>query len=297
MRNIGVVILYYRNWPTVMRTVASVNHQSLRPVAVLVVDNASGDGAARQMIEAGVTVLSMPSNLGYAGGMRAGIDELRRRHSLDAVLLLTHEVCLYEDTLELLATELEVPRTALIGPLLALPERPNATYTLGGDLDPATGFPVHRFVGQPTESLTRIPVQQVDWLDGCALLVNLAAWDHTGGFNDSFFMYCEDAEFGVRCRREGYRVVCVPTAKALAAPAATVSEYIFVRSGVRFLYLTGRRRAALVLAVRAIAGAVRDVALNRSPAGARSRIFGAVHAVTGHFSPGLMSVKRDVVGA
>lgn len=297
MRSIGVVVLYYRNWPTVMRTVASVKRQSLTPVSVLVVDNASGDGAARQMVEGGVTVLSMPSNLGYAGGMRAGIDELRRWYSLDAVLLLTHEVMLYEDTLELLAAELEIPQTALVGPIIALPEQPDVVYTLGGQVDQDTGSPIHRFAGRTMASLTHLPPQQVDWLDGCALLVNLEAWDNTGGFNDSFFMYCEDAEFGLRCRREGYRVTCVPTATALAAPAATVSEYIFVRSGVRFLFLTGRRRAALSLAFRAIAGSVRDIALNRARPAARARIFGAVHALTGHFSSRRMSVKRNVVGA
>lgn len=292
---IGVVILYYRNWPVVTRTLASVTRQSLQPVAVLVVDNASGDQAAQQLVADGVTVLSMPRNLGYAGGMRAGIDAMRSRHQLDAVLLLTHEVQLDDDALEQLVAELAVPGTAMVGPALALPERPDIVYTLGGLIDPVSGFPVHRFAGRPIAAFAAGPAQQVDWLDGCALLVDTDAWDRTGGFDDGFFMYCEDAEFGVRCTRLGYRVTCVPGATALAAPADTVSEYIFVRSGVRFLARTGRRRAALDLATHAIAGAARDVVLGRGRAGARARILGAVHAYTGQFWPRLLTVKRDVV--
>lgn len=258
---------------------------------LIVVDNASHDGAADLLRADGVEVVQTSENLGYARGMRYGVDFLRRRCHVDAILLLTHETELAPDALGLLVQQLATPGTAVVGPLLTLRGDPDRVYTCGGAVDNGSGLPVHRLARTSVVSVTSSPFVTT-WLDGAALLVDIAAWDRTGGLDGTFFLYLEDAEFGVRCRNLGYRVVCVPEARASVAYADSVSQYVAVRSGVRFLLRTGHRARAVTLAGRVVGGAVREVLQGGGPVAATARVVGAVHAFTGNFSPRWLGPRR-----
>ncbi len=54
---------------------------------------------------------------------------------------------------------------------------------------------------------------EVDWLSGCALMFSKNTWMRLGGFEEKFFIYWEDADFCMRAKEKGRRVVIVPDAK------------------------------------------------------------------------------------
>ena len=81
-----------------------------------------------------------------------------------------------------------------------------------------------------------------DWVSGACMLVRRAAVNAVGGFDEQYFMYWEDADFCRRVRRQGGRVVFLPTTlvrheiagSSSFAPARNV--WSFHRSALR-LYL------------------------------------------------------------
>jgi hypothetical protein len=51
----------------------------------------------------------------------------------------------------------------------------------------------------------------VDWVSGAALIARKALVENIGLINESFFMYAEDLEWGLRARKKGWLVAYVPS--------------------------------------------------------------------------------------
>lgn len=72
-------------------------------------------------------------------------------------------------------------------------------------------FPKNRFVR--SYLMTDSPhdsIMDVDWLSGSALMVRREMLDGVGGFDERFFMYCEDVDLCKRAHDAGWRVVYYP---------------------------------------------------------------------------------------
>lgn len=54
--------------------------------------------------------------------------------------------------------------------------------------------------------------QQPDWFAGMFLLVSRGAFVAVGGFDERFFLYCEDMDFNIRLRLRGFAMVQCETA-------------------------------------------------------------------------------------
>jgi len=50
------------------------------------------------------------------------------------------------------------------------------------------------------------------WASGCCLMIGRAVYERIGGFDPSFFMYCEDVDFSWRARNAGFAVKICPRA-------------------------------------------------------------------------------------
>lgn len=52
--------------------------------------------------------------------------------------------------------------------------------------------------------------RDVDWVSGCAMVLRKKFLDEVGGFDERFFMYCEDVDLGYRAHQSGWRVTYFP---------------------------------------------------------------------------------------
>ncbi|MGV3625461.1 MAG: glycosyltransferase, partial [Archangium sp.] len=53
---------------------------------------------------------------------------------------------------------------------------------------------------------------QTPWCSGCALLITRSLFERIGGFDDNFFMYCEDVDYSWRARAAGFQIAIAPKA-------------------------------------------------------------------------------------
>jgi N-acetylglucosaminyl-diphospho-decaprenol L-rhamnosyltransferase len=220
----AAVVLYYRLGESVADTVAALMAQSHPPQEVVVVDNASGDGvlhrlASERRIDPSVRVLQLDENHGYSGGMNRGIAALRV--ATTNVLLLTHEVLLEPSTLEQLSA-LSAGAVA-VGPTLELPG--GGVWSSGGYLT-RTGRPRHHV------DIIDGASRAVAWLDGACVLANRKSLDRIGGLDESFFLYWEDVDLGMRLNAVG-QVLCASTARAQQA-TGTAPIYFESRNRLRY---------------------------------------------------------------
>src|SRR2546422_10295838 len=56
-------------------------------------------------------------------------------------------------------------------------------------------------------------VEATGYLTGCCLLARREAWEKVGPLDERYHIYAEDADWSLRARAAGYRLLFVPTAR------------------------------------------------------------------------------------
>ena len=193
---VAVVVLHYRNWPGIRRTLDAVLEQGVDPTEVTIVDNASGDGSVREIEAnyASMNRIELDANGGYAAGMNQGLRACAS--SYDAALLLTHDCVLGEGALELLKSRLRSDeRLGAVGPLLAWRSAPDRVFSGGGTLLAPAYDPDHLWWRDEVSLHADEPPREVQWLDGACVLLRTAVFESLGGFDEGYFLYFEEVDY------------------------------------------------------------------------------------------------------
>jgi GT2 family glycosyltransferase len=231
MARVSAVVLAYLAEPFLRRSVEALLASEKVDVDVVLVDN----GCTTDDVEAlrglrGVTVLTPPTNLGFAGGCNLGV-----AHSTgDYVALINQDLVVEPGTLARLVDELAQPEVGVAAGTVFLADDP-------GRLN-SNGNPVHvlgiSWVGGLGEADTRTASTPTAGAMGACLVTRRGHWDRLGGLYEPYFANHEDADFSIRTWRLGLRVVSVPDARA-------VHNYEFSRTPSKF-YLVERNRLIFV---------------------------------------------------
>ena len=181
---------------------------------VLVVDNASTDGspAAVAAEYPWAELLALPENRRFAGGNNMGLARALEQGA-DAVMLLNNDVQadpgLYE---KLLAALDESPGAGAAAPLIYHAAPTNLIWYAGGRCRPALAHTSHRGIRERDRGQYR-SVEDTGYLTGCCLLATAEAWKKVGPLDERYFIYAEDADWSLRARAAGFRLLFVPTAR------------------------------------------------------------------------------------
>jgi len=217
MRTLAVVVL---NWNgladtrALLPTLARCRVPADWRMRVLVVDNGSSDGSAaalaREFPE--VELLALPGNRRFAGGCNAGAARALEQGA-DALMLLNNDTEADPGLVEKLLLALEQdPRAGAAAPLICFREPLDRIWYAGGRCVPALGLAAHRGLRQRDRGQYR-SVEATGYLTGCCLLATRAAWERVGPLDERYFIYAEDADWCLRARAAGLRLLFVPTAR------------------------------------------------------------------------------------
>lgn len=227
----AAVILYFRRGPAVWETVNKIADQDPAPSEIILVDNNSEDGYLTQELARrhGVTLVSLPENRGYAGGMNSGLDVSAES---EWVLLSTHDSQLPPLAVRhFLDTADSSPRCSALGPVI---EVDGETWSTGGTL--TSRGPRHE---------TNVPSKPtpVDWLDGCCVFTRRSALTKVGGIDERYFLYWEDVDLGTALKKVG-PVLVVPAVRVSQETAFTP---IYFSARNEILYWRKHERYALAI--------------------------------------------------
>jgi hypothetical protein len=178
---------------------------------IMVVDNGSTDDSAAAIKEKfpQARLIARETN----GGFGAANNEAMRLAKGRFFLLLNSDA--FPETTAvaaLLAFIQEYPRVGVVGPRLS-----NADGSLQVSCHP---FPTPLFAWRENLWLTRgysrwahDRVRRVDFVIGACLLVRRETYEEVGGFDETFFMYSEEADWQRRMQDAGWERVFVPEAR------------------------------------------------------------------------------------
>lgn len=224
--DVEIVVVAYGAPELVRNALAPV-----RGLAVTVVDNSSMPEIARIAHEEGAAYWDPGSNLGFGAGVNFALAH-RRLPGAD-VLLLNPDAVVAPETIGRLHEALHgEPGIAAVGPA--------QVYADGSHQQVTWPYPrPSQFVADAVK-LGRLVKTEPRYVIGSVLLINAAALAVVGGFDESFFLYAEEADWQYRAHQAGWRNVAVEDVTAMHVGAGTSTDLdrreVFLQAGLeRFL--------------------------------------------------------------
>ena len=209
--DVSVVVLTYQSGATLERCLADMRAQTAAGFETIIADNASSDGAPQAAAKADPTLklIENGGNLGFAAGNNRAAEQARGRW----LVLLNPDAYPQPDWLErLLAAAAAFPEVRCFTARQRMAADPARLDGLG-DAMSAIGFPYRGGYGAPDPGL--IPPCEVFSPCGAAMMIDRALFLQLGGFDESFFCYCEDVDLGYRLRLTGEPVMLAGDAVVL----------------------------------------------------------------------------------
>ncbi|MER3475134.1 MAG: glycosyltransferase family 2 protein [Armatimonadota bacterium] len=221
--DVSVIIV---NWNTrdELRECLRSLHPSLHPdvqAEIIVVDNASWDDSVamvkREFPE--VKLIENRLNEGFGKAHNRAAQVAQGRY----LLLLNSDARAHPGALKQLVDYADAhPDVGIIAPKVLNPDgslqyscRRFPVYEAGLFRNTLLGrlFPQNRFVRDYLMTdFDHAHTMEVDWVSGCAMMIRRETWHQLGGFDEQFFMYCEDVDLCWRAHEAGWKVVYHPDA-------------------------------------------------------------------------------------
>ena len=99
----------------------------------------------------------------------------------------------------------------IVAPKILYSADPGRLWYAGGEISFWTGTMRHRGIREPDDGVPGIPCE-TGYASGCCLLAKRITVEKIGLLDESYFMYSEDADWCMRARRAGFRVMYEPRA-------------------------------------------------------------------------------------
>jgi GT2 family glycosyltransferase len=217
--NVAVVIPNWNGLDEIGQCIDALQVQTYAP-HIIVVENGSTDGSLEflQTHYPSVEILPQKKNLGFAGGVNAGI----RRAMKDGyplVALLNNDAIAHKDWLKHLVASLENNAAAGIATCKLLSADKSHTDSTG-DLYTTWGLPYPRDRGVVASKAHDKP-EEVFGASGGASLYRSAMLEEIGLFDEDFFAYYEDVDISFRAQLTGWKVLYEPKSEVYHQTGAT----------------------------------------------------------------------------
>jgi N-acetylglucosaminyl-diphospho-decaprenol L-rhamnosyltransferase len=220
---------------------------------IVVVDNGSTDGTVELLANRGDCKVILSDNVGYAGGINRGV---REGSGADTILILNPDTHLHEGSISPLYSALQLPGTGIAAPRIlsnddaqsgdgslyfSLRRNPTILRALGLT---HLKFPaLSEYVQEPA---AYEEPHVVDWAVGAALMMTRECFDVLGGWDESFFLYCEETDLSLRAKDHGLVTRYEPRSVVEHIGGASGrSGKTFAMQAINRIRLYGRRHNSL----------------------------------------------------
>lgn len=214
-RKVVVVLVNYNSPDDTLLCLRSLQ-ESGADLYVVIVDNGSALSGKINISEAksvlsDVHVIDSSVNLGFGGGNNIGILWALSNVSFKYIYILNNDTISTQTSIGIMLDYMDGQYgIGACSPRIMLSDDPQCVWYGGGDINWNKGGPRSwnfnkRFDGN-------ISVQSVSFISGCAMLIPKDVICKVKGFDERFFMYCEDADLSARILSSGYTLAYLPEA-------------------------------------------------------------------------------------
>lgn len=196
-------------------------------IECLVVDNASNDNTEEEIKDYKLPnmkygFIQSGANLGFAGGNNVGIKKALKQKS-DYIILMNNDLILPSDIVTKLVDFMDKnPNVGIASPKMYFAkgyefhkdrykekDLGNVIWYAGGLIDWDNIYSSHRGVDEIDIGQYE-KIEKTDFANGACFIARSEIFEKVGLLDDSFFLYWEDADFSMKARKKGYKIVYFP---------------------------------------------------------------------------------------
>ena len=178
-------------------------------------------------------------NEGYAGGNNAGIRYVLEKGDGLFIWILNNDTVIEKDALAALVKYAARDATVgMIGSKLLRYTNPKILQSAGGGrIYPGLGNTQLIAYNQEDNGRWDEPFEP-DYICGASLFVKRTVINDIGLMDERYFLYWEDADWGMRARRKGYKLLYCPESRILHKEGGTtggitpLADYYWARNGL-----------------------------------------------------------------
>ncbi|MBE7414621.1 MAG: glycosyltransferase family 2 protein [Deltaproteobacteria bacterium] len=211
---VSIVVLNWNGYRDTAECVQSLRDVVYPALEIIVVDNGSVDGslnALKRRFPSGIRFIGTGKNLGFAGGCNAGIRQALE-NGADYVLLLNNDTVVAPDFVKEIVTAAEgEPRAGILCSKVYFHDRPDVVWYSGAYFNSLLGWGRH--LGFNKKDSGGSGAMETGRPTGCAMMVTRELCERTGLFDEDYFCYAEDLDWGMRAKRAGFKVLYVPSSR------------------------------------------------------------------------------------
>jgi len=210
-----IILVNWNGKNDTLECLSSLQKVSYSNFKILVVDNASHDGSVEAIRTdfPNVELLVNKENLRFAGGNNIGI-QYALQNNADYILLLNNDTTVEPNFLsELIIVAGNQNEIGIVGAKIFYYTDNKRIWFAGGTINLKTGITKHRGirtidVGQFNNE------EEVGYITGCCMLVKREVIDKIGMLDESYFIYGEDADWCLRAKKVGFKLMYAPSSVA-----------------------------------------------------------------------------------
>jgi len=204
---VSIVIPTYNLKRVLLECMESIFNQNYPDFKVIVVDNGSTDGTSKAVAKKfpQAKLVKNSKNLGVTGGANIGI----KKATGDYIWLVDHDNILAPNMLlEMVKLAESNPEIGIVAPKIYYWERKDIIWAAGTGMNLLTGentFRGGKDVGQ-YEKIEEVQIAPANFLVKKEVIKKIGPYDNV------FFVSYEDADFSLRVKKAGYKIVYTPKA-------------------------------------------------------------------------------------
>ncbi|MFH1380045.1 MAG: glycosyltransferase family 2 protein [bacterium] len=211
MIKLAFIILNYENYSDTVECVESLQSFISPAVKAIVLDNGSSDRRIDRLssLFPEIDYIAHAHNSGFCEGNNIAVRYAQKKYNPEYFFLLNNDASVIQFDLSSMINYLTVNHTIGIMGAKIYNSSMNKFWAAGGMLNLARGWVKNRgFEQKDIGQYERI--MDIDFVDGCAMIINARALHKVGLLDPVFFAYHEDADICLRMKKNGYRVVYYP---------------------------------------------------------------------------------------
>jgi GT2 family glycosyltransferase len=211
---VTIILVNWNGKAVTLDCLASLRALRYPHYRVMVVDNGSTDDSISAIRGAfpGVDIVALGENRRFAGGNNAGMRKAFEEGT-ELVLLLNNDTLVDPEVLLHLVDRFRrEPACGMVAPKIYYADAPDVIWFAGGELSFWTGTMRHTGIRETDHGQYDL-VKEIGYATGCCLLTSRAVIEQVGMMDEAYFMYAEDADWSLRVRRAGYRILYEPRAR------------------------------------------------------------------------------------
>ncbi|MFH1876766.1 MAG: glycosyltransferase family 2 protein [Candidatus Omnitrophota bacterium] len=229
MINQPKIFIVLLNWnglrytPACLTSIGAIDYSNYE---VIVVDNASTDGSSKviKKLFPEIVLIENHTNLGYAGGNNVGI-RYALKSGADYIFILNNDTLVNREILSVLvAAALNEKNAGSLGCKIVYYEDSSRLQHAGGIITDKSIMHAFNRGEREQDCGQYDTIAQVDYITGAAIFLSRSTIEKVGFFDERFFLYWEDTDFGLRIKNAGLRNIYVPAARVRHKVAASTDN-------------------------------------------------------------------------